>query len=98
MSEDIDKLVNETLMSLDGMSQADPGPYFYSRMILKTEIQQFSVIQRFWKPALVILFAINGLSFYLLSIEATNNNTVEALSQEYFGADTQAGDLLSLNE
>ena len=48
--KNIDKEVEQTLSSLDGIVPADPGPYFYTR--LSARLQPDKALKPIWKWAI----------------------------------------------
>jgi hypothetical protein len=90
----IDKLVNDTLNSLEGVQRAEANPYLYTRIEQRMKNRyQHSSYQRKLMPvlaiALVLFISLNLLSY--LKVNATDTNqtsvssgsSIESFATEY---------------
>ena len=72
--QDIDKLVEDTLSSLDGLQKASPGPYFFTRVNAHLNLKQKDVWEQtlsfLTKPAVL---AASVLAIILVDIVALTN-------------------------
>ncbi len=100
MKSEIEKEVQRTLESLDHIQQADPDPYFYSRLKARMEPSVQSGISLYWKLGFSLLVLFNLGSFWMLSesTSISSDDEINTLVEEYFDYTTNYNDLLSLEE
>ncbi len=90
--KDIDQEVQKTMESINGLSPADSGPYFYSRLMAKQSSAQ-PEIKLMWKLAFALLVLINVVTYMSTDNDSESNDPVEVLSSGYFGSDVEFYDL-----
>jgi len=92
---DIQSEIQKTLSSLDNIQPADPGPYFYSRMMARQQSEQIGSIGLVWKLAFAMILVINILTFAFSgsNSETTSADPMDQLSANYFGGDSEFYDL-----
>ena len=74
--KNIDEKINETLNSLEGISRAEPKPFFYTRLKAKMEAQlqtSNSAMVRRLKPALLIPMLACSLLLSVASVYTVLN-------------------------
>ena len=83
MKKDIQKLVDETLDSLDGVQRAEPKPFFYTRLIGRLQREQKTVWEAMGsflsKPLVVaaglcVVLILNGFILFGGASGSTSNN------------------------
>lgn len=86
MKPDLNKKIEETLNSLDGIQRAEPQPFFYTRVIGRLQRNEKNIWERtgsfLSRPAVVIagIFAILIMNGYILFQQGsgTNNSSIAA--------------------
>lgn len=95
---DLEKRIEQTLESLDGIQPAEVNPFFYTRLTAKMEKQASPAASSFgwignlkWNVALLSLFmALNVASVFLLSGSpqesepGTEQVSIDAFADDYF--------------
>ena len=92
--QDIDKMIEETLNSLDGMQRAEPRPFFFTRLQQKLQNSNKSLwdeLERFIaRPAValigVALLIILNISLIITKEESSvpvNEQEEQAFAEEY---------------
>ena len=87
MEDEINKKVEETISSLDGMSKAEVKPFFYTRLTSKMQNERPYQTSFGWKWAIasaLVIILLNGFSY--LSLWPSTNDTdeeIELLVEEY---------------
>lgn len=78
-------LTDEFLQSIEGISETEPAPYFYTR--LKVRMEKKSEIISVWKPAMAFALSVFlALNIYFLSTNTKtekNNNPVQEFANSY---------------
>jgi|GEM_PF-2569336 len=94
-SSKINDEVQKTMQSLDELKPADPGPYFYARMIARNEPSN-QTLPLVWKMAIAMLVVVNLLTLILLPKQDTANTSTDPigeLSASYFGISNDGSEL-----
>lgn len=94
--KDIEKKINLTLNSLEGLGKAEASPFFYSKLEVRMQDELTSSIGRFAfignlrmsMAVLGIIMVLNVASLFLLGNSdqetTTDSSAVELFTQEYF--------------
>lgn len=92
--EELEKKINQTLNSLEGLGKAEASPFFYTRLEAKMEQQllpassSLTFLGEFrWSVAALSLFMIMNITslFFLTGTDtASEEASLETFSQEYF--------------
>lgn len=64
--EHIDRSVEDTLFSLDGLKRAEPAPFFYTRLMARMEGENATSMERFLALVSRPAFAITTAVIFLL--------------------------------
>lgn len=86
--KDLDKKIEETMHALNGISKAEPRPFFYTRLQARMDNERSSLPVKALRPALVFPAALLSLfltafSIYTVSSQNANQNSKEVFAKEY---------------
>ncbi|MFT6882157.1 MAG: hypothetical protein ACI83W_000474 [Marinoscillum sp.] len=89
--EAINRLVDQTINSLEGRIAADPGPYFAAKTLARANSMEQSnvVLPLFWKLAMALILVLNigTLAITYTQTDSSTNDEIGALSADYFNND-----------
>lgn len=84
----LEEEVESTLNSLDGVIPADPGPYFYTRLMARHQPVRTSVapVHVLWKALVVMVLFVNVTVYYLISddLPKASSDEIDLLTADYF--------------
>jgi hypothetical protein len=87
MSNDIERRIDETLDSLNGMERATASPWMYNKVLSKMKAEkEVPVIAYRWRmaaAAIVILLVNVATVVHMMTASQQNNNGIEKLATEY---------------
>jgi hypothetical protein len=86
MNEDIQRKIEETLASLDGMERAEASPYLYSKIRNRMQAAKEVVPQGLaWRivTALAIVAVVNVATILHVNPAKDTNSGVESVASEY---------------
>lgn len=94
--------IESVLNSLEGIKAADPGPYFYSRLMAKHQAVGTQVaVPVFWKAVIAVVLLVNLFSFYLVSTTSvtsdSSSDAIDLLATDYFGTNNQETSIVEYN-
>ena len=86
--KNIDKKIEETLAALDGISPAEPRPFFYGRLQARMEDWQPSMGLKILRPAIIMPVAflvvlLSAVSIYTVTNQENSLSAKERFVQEY---------------
>jgi len=81
----LEEEVAKTLSSFEGISKAEPKPFFYTRLKAKMESQDKTVVSLKWSmAAIALLLVINAFSVWnFWSESVSTEDSIEVLASEY---------------
>ena len=96
MKPDLEKRIEDTLNSLDGIQRAEPQPFFYTRLIGRLQREQRNVWEKMGsflsRPVVVIaglvLILVMNAFMLLQQSPGTSNNNNFAVEQPVTGDDS----------